>query len=217
MKRDDEFDEVGVRLLPEGLLSTSEKVVQERGDVVREGVGVEVVVERVVAVLGIETDFDVILGPLVTLKDVFYFAAKIAFDFQNQPTDALLFVGGFVGQNLLRERKHAAGCFATANSAQYGNAGEQSALGNREPRGGLGRHRFARVVHLADDKKEVIPFTGIGILGKASWRDGLTGFQSKDVEARKHGRADEVWRGKQEHPREIFEAQRTSVCSILSS
>src|SRR5258708_1685488 len=60
MKKNDEFDEVGVRLLPEGLLSTSEKVVQERGDVVREGVGVEVVVERVVAVLGIETDFDVI-------------------------------------------------------------------------------------------------------------------------------------------------------------
>ena len=50
MKKDDEFDEVGVRLLPEGLLSTSEKVVQKRGDVVREGVGVEVIVERVVAV-----------------------------------------------------------------------------------------------------------------------------------------------------------------------
>src|SRR5260221_3688843 len=62
MKKDDEVDEVGVRLLPEGLLSTSKKVVQERGDVVCEGVVVEVVVERVVAVLGIETEFDVILG-----------------------------------------------------------------------------------------------------------------------------------------------------------
>src|SRR5882762_4404328 len=91
MKKDDELDEVGVRLLPEGFLATAEKVVQERSDVVREGVGVEVVVKRVVAVLGIETDFDVILGPLVTRKDVFYLAAKIAFDFQNQPTDALLF------------------------------------------------------------------------------------------------------------------------------
>src|SRR5258708_21891212 len=207
MKKDDEFDEVGVRLLPEGLLSTSEKVVQERGDVVRKGVGVEVVVERVVAVLGIETDFDVILGPLVPLKDVFYLAAKIAFDFQNQPTDALLFVSGFVGQNLLRERKHGAGCFATANSAQDGNSGEQTTLGNREPKGSLGRHRFARVVHLADDKKEVIALTGIRILGKTSWRDGLAGFQSKDVEARKRGRADEVWCGEQERAIEIFEAQ----------
>src|SRR5258706_6528811 len=176
MNKDDEFDEVGVRLLPEGLLSTSEKVVQERGDVVREGVGVEVVVEWVVAVLGIEADFDVILGPLVTLKDVSYFTAKISFDFQNQPTDALLFVGGFVGQNLLRERKHAAGCLATANGAQDGNSGEQTALRNREPRGSLGRHRFARVVHLADDKKELIPLAGIGILGKASWPDDLAGL-----------------------------------------
>src|SRR6266702_1700825 len=141
--------------------------------------------ERVVAVLGIETDFNVILGPIVTRKDVFYFAAKIAFDFQNYPTDALLFVGGFIGQNLLRERKHAAGCFATANSAQDGNSGEQTTLGNREPKGSLGRHRFARVVHLADDKKEVIPLTGIGILRKASWRDGLADFQSKDIKARK--------------------------------
>src|SRR6266436_4889994 len=180
MKKDDEFDEVGVRLLPEGLLSTSEKVVQERGDVVSEGVGVEVIVERVVAILGIETDFDVIRGPLVTLKDVFYLAAKIAFDFQNQPTNALLFVGGFVSENLLRERKHAAGCFATANSAQDGNSGEQTPLRNREPG---------------------------GILGKASWRDALAGFQSKDVEARKHGRADEVWRGEQERAIKIFEAQ----------
>src|SRR5260221_13717352 len=195
MNKDDEFDEVGVRLLPEGLLSTSEKVVQERGDVVRQGVGVEVVVERVVAVLGIETDFDVILGPLVTLKDFFYLAAKIAFDFQNQPTDALLFVGGFVGQNLLRERKHAAGCFATANSAQDGDSGEQTALGNREPRGGLGRHRFARVVYLADDKKEVIPLTVIGILRKASWRDGLAGPERKDGEARKEGGVNKARRG----------------------
>src|SRR5258706_7657887 len=209
MKKNDELDEVGVCLLPEGLLPTSEEVVQERGDVVREGVGCRVVVERVVAVLGIETDFDVILGPLVTRKDVFHLAAKIAFDFQNQPTNALRFVGGFVGQNLLRERKHTAGCFATANSAQDGNSGEQTALGNREPRGSLGRHRFARVVHLADDKKEVIPLTGIGILGKASWRDVLAGPERKDVEARKHGGAEKVWRGEQKRAIEIFEAQES--------
>src|ERR1700685_3241021 len=57
MEKDDELDEVGVRLLPERLLATAEKVVQKRGDVVREGVGVEVIVKRVVAVLGIEADF----------------------------------------------------------------------------------------------------------------------------------------------------------------
>jgi len=61
--------------------------------------------------------------------------------------------------------------------------------------GALAGHRFARVVHLADDKKEVIPLTGIGILGKASWRDVLAGPERKDVEARKHGGAEKVWRG----------------------
>ena len=57
VKKDDEFDEVGVRLLPEWFLATAKEIVQERGDVVREGVGVEIVVKRVVAVLGIEADF----------------------------------------------------------------------------------------------------------------------------------------------------------------
>jgi hypothetical protein len=72
MKEDDELDEIGVGLLPKRLLATAKEIVQERGDVVREGVGVQVIVKRVVAVLGIETDFDVILGPLVTCKDLFY-------------------------------------------------------------------------------------------------------------------------------------------------
>src|SRR5229473_59392 len=115
VKKDDELDEVGVRLLPEGFLATAKEIVQERGNVVRKGVSVKVIVKRVVAVFGIEADFDVILGPLVTGKDVFYLPAKIAFHFEYQPADALLFVGGFVGKNLLGERKHAAGGFATSN------------------------------------------------------------------------------------------------------
>src|SRR6202795_1544915 len=90
VKEDDELDEVGVSLLPEGFLASAKEIVQKRGDVVREGIGVQVVVKRVVAVLGIETDLDVILGPLVSSKDVFYFSAKIAFHFKDQPADALL-------------------------------------------------------------------------------------------------------------------------------
>jgi len=85
MKKDDEFDEVRVCLLPERLLATPEKVVQKRGDVVRESVGVEIVMEWVVAVLGIEADFDVILGALVTRKDVFCLAAKITLTSKIKP------------------------------------------------------------------------------------------------------------------------------------
>src|SRR5712664_550539 len=95
MKKDDELDEVGVR----------------------KGVSVKVIVERVVAIFGIQTNFDVILGPLVTAKDIFYLAAKVSFYFKDQPADALVFVFGFVSQNLLGERKHAAGSFATAHGA----------------------------------------------------------------------------------------------------
>jgi len=117
MKKDDEFDEIGIRLLPEGFLATAKEIVQERGDVVGKGVSVQVIVERVVAVFGIETNFDVILGSPVTGKNVFYLAAKVSFYFKDQPANALVFVFGFVGQNLLGERKHAAGCFATAQGA----------------------------------------------------------------------------------------------------
>src|ERR1019366_4888461 len=141
---------------------------------------------------------DVIVGPLVTVEDVFCLAAKIALHLKDQPADALVFVGGFVGQNLLGERKHAATRLATPNSAQDGDSCEQTALGNREPIGSLGGHGLARVVHFADDKKEVGSLAGIGILGKATWRDAAARFQSKDVEAGKHGRADQVSGGEQE-------------------
>jgi len=36
-------------------------------------------------------------------------------------------------------------------------------------------------MNLADDKKEVASLAGIGIPGKASWRDGPTRLESKDV------------------------------------
>src|SRR5580658_6064750 len=93
MKKDDELDEVGVGLLPEGLLATSKEIIEERGDVVGERVGVEIVVKRVVAVLGIKTDFDVILDALVTREDVLYLAAKISLYLKDQTADTLLFVG----------------------------------------------------------------------------------------------------------------------------
>ena len=82
VKKNDELDEIGVRLLPEWFLAATEEIVQERGDVVRQGVSVQVAVKRVVAILGIEADFDVILSPAVPGENLFYLAAKIPFDFE---------------------------------------------------------------------------------------------------------------------------------------
>src|SRR5207249_3419044 len=49
MKKDDELHQIRVGLLPERFLATPEEVIQQRGDVVGQGVGVEVVVQGVVA------------------------------------------------------------------------------------------------------------------------------------------------------------------------
>jgi hypothetical protein len=52
VQEDDEFDEVGVRLLPEWFpLALPNKVVKERSDVVGQSIRIEVVVKRVVAIL----------------------------------------------------------------------------------------------------------------------------------------------------------------------
>ena len=83
----------------------------------------------------------------------FILPAKVPLNLKNQTADALAFVGCIVGQNLLREGKHAAGSFATADGAQDSDSREQAALGNGEPKGSFGRHRFAGVVYFADDKK----------------------------------------------------------------
>jgi len=85
VKEDDELDEVGVRLLPERLLASAKEIVEEGRDVVCESIRVKVTVERVVAVVGIETDFDVILGPPVTRKDVFYLSQKSPFTSNTSP------------------------------------------------------------------------------------------------------------------------------------
>src|SRR5882724_7611042 len=62
MKKDDELDEIRVRLLPEWFFSFAEKIVEKRGDVEGQRVGVEIIVKRVVAILGVESDFNVVLA-----------------------------------------------------------------------------------------------------------------------------------------------------------
>lgn len=61
VKLDDEFDQIGVGLLPEGLLALAEEVVQEGRDVVSERVRIQIIVKGVVAVVGLQIDLNVIL------------------------------------------------------------------------------------------------------------------------------------------------------------
>src|SRR5229473_2505911 len=108
-----------------------------------EGVGVEVIVERVVAILGSEADFNVILPSAVPRQDVLHLSAEIPFDLENQPADTPRGIIGFVGKNLLGEGIHAATRFAGAYRSKDGNSGKQSPFGNGEPIGSLGRNGFA--------------------------------------------------------------------------
>jgi len=86
-------------------------------------------------------------------EDFLDLVAEVALDFQNQASDAPVFLGGFVGENLIGEGIHAATGFAAADGPEDGNAGEQSALGNDEPVRVRCRYRFAGVVNLADNER----------------------------------------------------------------
>ena len=88
MEKDDELHEVGICLLPEGLFAAPKQVVDVRGgDAVGERVGVETVVERVVAILGIEADFDIVSVTSEARKDRPYFSTEVALHLQDQSTD----------------------------------------------------------------------------------------------------------------------------------
>src|SRR5258708_23686270 len=61
MKQNDVPDEVGVGLLPERLLALAPDRGDDRGDVVGLGIGVKVIVQRVVTDVSVERDLDVVL------------------------------------------------------------------------------------------------------------------------------------------------------------
>src|SRR5262249_46513622 len=126
------------------------------GDSVRQSVGVQVVVERIVSVRRIEADLDVVILTAVFLKDAAYLLAKVAFDLQNQASDAFLRVGGAVREELFREWVHAAARLAAADRAKDRDAGVKSPVRNRQPSRGLGGLRFLRVMEFANHQKELV-------------------------------------------------------------
>ena len=124
MEKDDELHEVGICLLPEGFFAAPKQVVDEGGDAVGERVGIETVVERVVAVLGIEADFDIVSVTSEARKDRSYFSAEVAFHLQDQSADPFFGVRRLVGEDLLRIRIKGRTGLSTANCAEDGDPGE---------------------------------------------------------------------------------------------
>ena len=78
-------------MLPKGFFALAKQVVQKRRDAVGQRVGVQVVVQRIVAVFGIEADLDVVVAPSVALKNLLYLPAEVTLDLQDDSANALFF------------------------------------------------------------------------------------------------------------------------------
>lgn len=100
-----------------GCAAHAEEIVQERGDVVSQSIGVEIVGKRVGAVLRVEADFDILLSPVVVVQDFSNLVAEVSFDFQNQSANRHFVVARPVEENLLRERAQAAARLSAADCA----------------------------------------------------------------------------------------------------
>ena len=83
VQQDDVSHKVGVGLLPEGFLALAPYRRDDGGDVERLRVGIERVVQRVVANVAVERDLDIILFPPAPLEDALKLAAEIAFDLKD--------------------------------------------------------------------------------------------------------------------------------------
>ena len=68
VQEDDELDQIRIGLLPEWVFAASKQVIEQRGDAEGQGIGVLVIVQRVVAVLAMQADFDVIFAASVFAK-----------------------------------------------------------------------------------------------------------------------------------------------------
>jgi hypothetical protein len=72
------------QVIAERFLALAEEAAQERRDVVCQGLTVEITIQGVVAVLGAETNFDIVLSLVMTFQNISYFVAEVSFYFQNQ-------------------------------------------------------------------------------------------------------------------------------------
>ena len=158
MQQDHELDQVRARLLPERLLAAAKEIGHQRGDAVGQRVGVEIVVQRVVAVRRVETDLDVVVAAAVTLEDVADLPAEVALSLPG-PGPPTLRAGslGAIREELLDVGIHAGRGLARADGADDDHAGVEAALGNDEP----ARLRCARpgdgpVMLLAEDQEQIL-------------------------------------------------------------
>src|SRR5690348_10353926 len=140
-------------------------------------------------------------------QNLLHLMTKIAFHFENKSANLLVLVRGFVSGKLLYERIHAATCLAGANRSDDGNSSEEATLRDAEPTRCFRRHRFAWIVNLADNEKNVLPLARIGVVRQAPRGDLPMCLQREDVEAREKDRINDIRRREKEEGVRPFHAQ----------
>ena len=145
-------------LLPERLAALAEELVDEGGDAVGEGVGVEQrIVERVPLPRAAQPDFEVVVPAPGVREDFPHLMAEVALDFEHERASAAAGIVGLPGEKLLGERMHAGGGLARPDRPDDEHAGVESLLRDDEPGGPLALGGGRGVVQFADhDRRRVV-------------------------------------------------------------
>src|SRR5260370_28605927 len=97
-------------------------------------IGVQVVGQRVVALIGVGGDFNVILPAAILGKDVLPLLAKVAFDFEHKPANPAARVTALEADELVGVGAHPAGCLSRSDCSHVYLAGVKTALRGLQPR-----------------------------------------------------------------------------------
>ena len=146
---------------------------------------------------GIEADFDVVFGPAVACEDFVYPVAEVPFYFEDEAADPLFCVARAVGQNLLRERIHAAARFSRPDRTEDCDTSEQAPLGDDEPLRALCGDLFPGIVDLSEDKEKIVSLLGGGEEGQFASSDSLLRLERKNVQPGEHNGVANVRGGEQ--------------------
>jgi hypothetical protein len=119
----------------------AEEIRHQRRNAVGQRIRIEVVVQRVVAGAGVETDFDVVIATAVMLEQATDVLPEVPFHFQDQATHSPCGIRGAIRERLLNVRIQAGGGLACTDRADDGDTGVEAAFGHDEParrRGAVG-------------------------------------------------------------------------------
>ena len=104
--------------MPERFRRFSKQVVEQAGDCIRDGVRIQIVVQRVVAVTGIQTNLEVIVCASGLGEHGANLVAEVAFDLHHKPADFPLRILSAPSKELIDVRIHAGGRLSGAHGAE---------------------------------------------------------------------------------------------------